>query len=181
MFLITGAGRSGTLFMANLLIMCGYQVGHEYEERDGLVSWMHLDRAEKYSPVIQQVRNPVNTITSTMVVPQKSLYRTFNLIPEPEDKDMLYLSMYTWYRWNKLAEEKSSWTFRIENLDNIYPELFDRLGLEAPEKLPEIPRDIHTAKRSKKYKQLTWEDLYGRDEELADKIFNLAKHYGYNP
>lgn len=180
MFLITGCGRSGTLFMANLLILSGYQVGHEFEEKDGLVSWLHLDRVEKYSPVIHQVRHPLNVISSTMIVPQKSLFRTFNLIPEPEDKDQFFLCMYTWYHWCKLADKKSSWRFRIENLDNVYPELFSRLGLEAPEELPDVPRDVHTAKGHRNYKQFTWEDLYRRDEELADKIFSLAKEYGYN-
>jgi len=180
MFLITGHGRSGTLYTTNILILSGYQVGHEFEEKDGIVSWLHLDRAERYSPVIHQVRNPVNVISSNMTVPEKSLYRTFELIPEPKQKDRLYLAMHTWYYYCKEADRKSSWRFRIENLDNVYPELFERLGLKAPDQLPKIPKDVHTAKARSDYRQLTWGDLFQRDEVLAEKIRLLAKEYGYD-
>jgi len=144
MFLITGYGRSGTLYTANLLIKLGYKVGHEFVDRDGIVSWMHLDRANDFETVIHQVRHPLKVLSSAMSVQEKAWYRTFESIGQPKHLDRLYLIMYTWHHWCKLADEKSSFRFQIERLDEIYPVLFNKLNLTIPENLPSLPKDMHT-------------------------------------
>jgi hypothetical protein len=76
--LITGAPRSGTVFMKNLLTELGLQVTDDQTSprEDGIVSWMHIvqDRfgyfggaalhGSKFQIVWHQVRDPLQTLTS---------------------------------------------------------------------------------------------------------------------
>ncbi|GAF88205.1 unnamed protein product, partial [marine sediment metagenome] len=51
---------------------------------------------------------------------------------------------YAWLEWCKLADKGASWQYRIEKLDTVYPELFERLKLPIPERLPDVPKDVNT-------------------------------------
>ena len=76
MFLITGCGRSGTMYMAKMLQSAGLDVGHEALGQDGVVSsiWAVADdwypsyhqqrKRPAFDVVLHQVREPLATIGS---------------------------------------------------------------------------------------------------------------------
>lgn len=73
-FVVSGCGRSGTLYMAKVLNILGFEVGHEGVHRNGTSSWYLTEpshanyiKAQFYEhnvTYIHIVRNPLNVITS---------------------------------------------------------------------------------------------------------------------
>jgi len=93
---------------------------------------------------------------------------------------LLFKSMWGWYHWSQLASSISSWRYQIECFDEVYPEVFSRLGLPVPRVLPDVPKNINTRKTARAWREVSWEDLRGIDSELTDRIKELAVEYGYD-
>ena len=186
MFLITGNPRSGTYYTAELLRHLGHRVNREsnmMRDAIGTVAWNELPNHKHYSPVIHQLRHPLKTISSPLH--HEAFEDYYDMIPPPTSTHYIFKRMYCWYMYDKELVKARDWWFRIEDLDEEYPKLFEKLGLEVPKKLPELPKTLNTRRKWKgddklpAYKKLTWKDLEKTDEYLANKIRKAAKKYGY--
>jgi len=123
--LIVGCGRSGTMYMANLLQNSGYDVGHEKLGKHGVISWFMVENlisltdglftvSDKEHPcVYHQVRNPLHVISSwfALMTPidryRPDLLFILKHSPEisKEDSPIVFCAKY-WYYWNLKAEKR---------------------------------------------------------------------------
>lgn len=194
--LITGCGRSATLYTSVLLQKLGLDIQHEKMGENGTVNWYQA--AEPYygelgeNPIIvHQVRHPLRTIASCQrwvhilaghpfIEAPPNLFLS-EYIPIDQDDSLLYKSMTYWYYWNKLAEQNARYTYRIENLPNVFEEFCQVIGYpelaERTDVFDTIPKNINTNPIG--YNENTWDDLYIEDAGLTDMIINLAVGYGY--
>ncbi len=146
-FLVTGAGRSGTGYIANVLSALGRQTGHEeiFEpkklqdaeellwppEIPGESSWLgapYIDALPAGTVVLHQVREPVANVRSSLRIHffrSPSWYRSFAeqhapslLVGSEAERCMRY-----WLEWNRMAErarEKPQleyFRYRLEDID----------------------------------------------------------------
>lgn len=162
--LITGTGRSGSGYIARALSDCGVLCGHEEwwnpqtHRRDGLVadsSWpaLALNLGDWDGQIFHQVRHPIRVISSMMqeVGRAKRIHpywqlRTKMFTPTGDqipDAVACYLAFFD------RAEELSSWTWRLEDVDaGLLCEIGDRLGhpiaWDVAERVVEhLPKDMN--------------------------------------
>lgn len=174
MFLITGFPRSGTQYTARLLSFAGFKVGHEQEREDGLVSWEHLMGAKDYKPVLHQVRHPLDTIASALTINQSSINKLAQRTPN-EGYSKLEFLMRSWLDWNEWAQEVSSFTYRVEDIDEVYPIIFTYLERSIPDELPRVSEKIN----SRPHPELDWEKLFKVNDKVAYRIVKKAQEYGF--
>ena len=204
MFLIIGCGRSGTKYISNLLRVSNLDVGHEVFGKDGVVSWeMTPDdggfscgiRKEKgkenkcdFNVIIHQVRDPLKQIRSFLTVSRGKMengirspwwdYIGLYTSVIPTLGPTLHNCMKYYYEWNKIAENRADWRFRIENIDKVYDKLCYKLNITPNfEILSNLSRTLN--ERRKVGNLLTWDDLYNEDDKLCEKIHFMANMYGY--
>ena len=188
-FLITGYPRSGTKYTAEVFQALGHQVLHEKEGKTGVVSFRHFENymASKkmrkriiYSPIIHQVRHPLEVMKSAhkmMYWSWKSIYRYLRGFPH---EDPMLRAMFAWCAFNELIEQHAIWRFQVEQIYEVYPELFKKLGLPVPDGIPDVKRTMNTKKEYSHYiHDLTWDDLEKKDKPLTDKMKGMAERYGY--
>jgi len=171
MILVTGFPRSGTGYTARTLRFAGLDVGHEKVGSDGVVSWWHLLGADKFDKVFHQVRNPIDTISSAMTINNSSI-RKLSTITEP-NVDKLKFLMQSWLDWNELAESKAQMTYRVEDVEDLFPILRKEMGIKGG-----FP-NVRTTINKREHEVLSVEDLRKVDSELTDKIIERARQYGY--
>jgi hypothetical protein len=82
-----------------------------------------------------------------------------------------------WLTWNIYAEKVAKLTYRIENIDAVWPEIKELVGLSGDLEIPDVPRDANT--RRGMYEPVTWEMLAAEDKALYSKILGKAWVYGY--
>lgn len=190
--LITGCGRSGTSYTAKILQKGGFDAPHENVGAMGTVSWFstynglslthHLAPDLRFIHVFHQVRHPLNTISS--------VYYSFDPISwgfierniphiHPKDSLLTKAAKY-WYYWNLKADAISEWTYRVEDLERVWPEFCRRLGYNISSKVFDgVPRDTNTWNMVQH--RFTWKELFEQlDEDLFDDIQALAMKYGYS-
>lgn len=189
--MIIGCGRSGTTFTSKLFKAHGFSVGHERLLQHGISSWLLVSNQDtvhigpSYSeikdlglPVVHQVRHPIKAIASFLSTGHKSWEFIANEIPIDYDNDNKVLrGMKYWYYWNLMAEKKATFTYQVEKLDEVFPELL-RIG-QFPvsfAKGEEVAKTTNTRPHS----ILNWDDLKNENIELTNKIIDLAKRYGYD-
>ena len=188
--MIIGCGRSGTTYTSKLFNSLGYKVGHERLERNGISSWLLVSNQQKVFigpsfeelkslnlPVVHQVRHPLKAISSFQATGHQSWQFLAYEIPINYEEDSKVLKgMKYWYYWNLMAEEKSSFTYQVENLDDVFPELLKAGQFTAVvDKRNEVAKTTNT----RSHIGLSWRDLRREDPVLTDKIIVLAKKYGY--
>lgn len=185
MFLITGAGRSGTKYMARALQRCGLDVGHEQVATDGIVSSFYCFDAPGYpgkhpAPrpqfdlILHQVREPLASIASIQT--GRSWDWTCQFLPVSEDAPLLRRACYNWLVFNEEAERQAVLTYRIEALENVWPTLQRLIGFEAPySAIANLPRTVNARKHS----SVTWSNVKQAAPEIHDDIRNAAVRYGY--
>ncbi len=191
--LITGCGRSGTTYISKALCLSGLDVPHEKLGEDGAVSWYRAGdncyfrwkrikkiAEEEYRHIFHQVRDPLKTIASAQTLRKEAWEYICQCVPEISMDDPLVVRCAKyWYFWNLRAEEMAEWTYRIEDIDEQFSEMGNRLGVPLD---PQVLLKVSQEQRSRKnnYTPLTWNDLETNLEpELFENIINLANHYGY--
>lgn len=192
--LVTGCGRSGTVYMTKFLLASGLKVGHEHHmEDDGIVSWLMASNTSwapwgpspqgyTFEHVFHQVRHPLRVIQSYYNSPTGAGWDWIGRsIPiKPSESKLLKCAKF-WYYWNLLAESKAEWTYKLEDFDTLYLEFGQRLGLELDKAiLDSISKEINT-KVKPDSTIITWKML---KEELPPKFYikfiELALRYGYS-
>ncbi len=73
-----------------------------------------------------------------------------------------------------LAAEQAEWTYRIEDFDQVWPEIRTKLDLKEVD-LSKISRETG----SKNPDPVTWEDIEKLDRTLAYRLRRLAEQYEY--
>lgn len=190
--LITGTARSGTSYIAKVLQKCGLEIGHETLKKDGVSSWVmavHDDKTPwgparnglRFVHIFHQVRHPLKVIASVYVTePPKSWEYIQKHIPQirSEDPHLVKCAKY-WYYWNLKAYKEAEWTYRVEDLENVWEDFQDRLAYRWDRKvLQEVPKDTNT--RNVVLPKFTWQDLQrSLDPTLYKNIRQLALQYGY--
>lgn len=146
-FLVTGAGRSGTGYIANVLTALGCLTGHEDifgpkklrdseelfwpPEVPGDSSWLgapYLDALPQGTVVLHQVREPVANVRSSLRIQffrTQSWYRSFAeqhapalLSGSEAERCLCY-----WLEWNRMAESARTkpaleyFRYRLEDID----------------------------------------------------------------
>lgn len=184
MFLITGFGASGTKYTATIFQKLGYDVGHEKEGKDGVVSWKHLTKHEKYGIILHQVRHPLRVIGSAVTGMPRNLNRIIDDfckhdMPRPVFKNKLHQTMFAYVYWNAKAAKVSKFTYRIEEFDTKYRDVFKAVGLDVPDRLPHVSKSINSHSHKDTYMNLLWDDLYAVDVSLTTDIRDMSLLYGY--
>jgi len=190
--LITGCARSGTYYITNILKRCGYKIGHEFIKKDGACSWeMAVDTKKapwdhgrngyRFKHIFHQVRDPLKVIGSLYSSEPPQSFEFFREhIPEikPGDSRLTQCAKY-WYYWNLLAEAQAEWTYRIEELENVWGEMEMRLGKKLDRNVLEsIPKNTNTRGDCEYF---SWAKLEQElDPDLYQKIRVLAQKYGYS-
>jgi hypothetical protein len=172
----------------------GVEIGHEYLRKHGISSWYlvpdtcKVERGPSYNqisyqkmPIVHQVRHPLNVISSVkdVICDDKSWKYICSFIPITMNDSTLLKCMKYWYFWNILAEKKSIYTYKVEN---IHHELFKIIaigGLNIRVNPEKVIRKISKNINSRKHCKLSWDDLKNTDKELTKKIMDLAIKYGY--
>jgi len=185
MILITGCGRSGTKYITAALRTCGLDVRHERMGADGIVSSFfcfnaprypgrHPQRRPKFDIVLHQVRHPLKSIASIQT--GRSWAWTCQFLPVGQKAPLLKRACYNWLIFNEEAERISQWTYRIEVLPEVWPELAARLHIDATfATVAAIPRNINTRPHS----AISWEMVDAAAPEISDRIRAAAQRYGY--
>lgn len=192
--LITGCSRSGTTFIADVLSLCGLDIGHEIIGSDGCSSWfMCIDdgkapwnsrptaRGIEFEHIFHQVRHPLDAISSIYVTEHPLAIQFFSAnVPEisPLDSKLVKCCKF-WYYWNLYAEKKAEWRYQIEQIEEVWDEMGQRLGIALDRNvLKEVsPKTNHR----KRQVQFTWLELSEKlPEDLFAKIQELALRYGYS-
>lgn len=196
--LIIGCGRSGTKFISRLLTEIGLEMGHEKMMRDGLSNWyftptstehrqpigakIKFDEFE-YGHILHQVRNPLDTIASAQTFMDESWSFISKFIPIDFDRPIAYRCMQYWLFWNRLAQENSEWTYRVEDFENQFDSFCAKI--QRPEFITQRSHQIisnsnkQVNTRKGRYKKLTLEDLNRLCPQLTKQIIQDAIEYGY--
>ena len=179
--LILAYPRSATTYTAKMIQAHGLKFGQETrgDQTDGTISYFKIHYPDKFDVVLHQVRDPLKTISSAVTVLAKRTHNEFNILfnidMADRDKSKLYQVMQTWLMFNELAE-KAEWRYRIEDIDEVYPELCRRLEIQPKKGFPPRNRFVN----SRPHPMLTWDDLDKEDFALSQRIKEKTRQYGYN-
>lgn len=205
--LITACVCSGTAYTTLLLQKAGLNINHETLSKDGCVGWMTAidtdygkwgyrfpSKKIEFETIFHQVRNPIHVITShynfcALPITDPKEDASWNkfwkyvcyYIPEIKiDEPLLVRCAKYWYYWNLAAEKRAEWTYRIEDMDNIFEEMGNRLHLSFDKSaLKNLSKKTNHHKRRVSFKA-SWALLEKElDPELFENIQNLALRYGY--
>ena len=200
-FVITGTGRCGTGFMAQVFLSAGVNCGHEaifrHNSCDASLEWMEMqpefeaDSSWMAAPclgmpelenatIIHLVRHPKKVIDSYVRMgffndPNVVGYVRYmhNALPILHKyDDPIHKAGALYLGWNGMIEPWAHWLHRVE--DEPYPFL-DKLGIECDEdKLFNNTRHNH---RAGPETDTTLADFPGR---LGDALHRMARRYGYD-
>ena len=181
--LILAYPRSGTVYTAKIVKAHGIEFGHEDQnpenQSDGTISFLKLNNTCEFDVILHQLRDPLKTISSAtkILVPRtyRQFYALLNIDKADQERSKLYRIMLTWLRFNERAEKVAEWRYRIENIDEVYPELCRRLKIKLKKGFPSRNRLVN----SRPHPMLTWDDLDKEDFALSQRIKEKAKQYGY--
>jgi len=84
--------------------------------------------------------------------------------------------MHVYIHWNRLAQQRASYTYRVENIRQEYPELCRRAGFVST-----LKPDFATSEKTngRQHESLSWADLESVNAPLAMQVRALAVEYGY--
>ncbi|MBF0621561.1 MAG: hypothetical protein HQL54_06500 [Magnetococcales bacterium] len=150
-----------------------------------------------YDTVIHQVRNPLKVLTSAQTFSESSLCymeqklgidtdsdpkgnALFTLFGHKKRNHRIRRCMRTWLGWTKRIEQRADWRYRIEDFQEIFPELLSKLGLPV-QNLPVLQKEARDSRVGRKgYTQLTWDKLKEADKTLAENVEKRALEFGYD-
>jgi len=194
MILVTGTGRSGTHYTAVVMQKLGLDIPHEEVGKDGTSSWKHIVsgtfevkkkrvhriteiKSEGFDTILHQVRTPLKVISSMQTFSSFTWDYMAKFIKLDRKASTIKQAMQAYLYWNRLIEKKAQWRFQIEQLQEVFPEFCNRIGV-APQPFPEIDHSSRDS-RTKRYAQLSWKDLNKIDPELTEQLQKMAAEYGY--
>lgn len=203
--LVTAHPRSGTQYIAELLVAHGLDMPHEsaFKDgqrikhalgRDGIVSWQHAGISGEWKTrvkkaLIHLVRNPLDVIASTAfslspiafplmwdAIPEPDFYR---LDPPMSPENRVRLAMHTYLFWNELIEGREpDLRVKLEDIVNCGPGLYQlalHLGFTPDEEIAESIGPRNCGQ----HVNLSVEDLMAVDDYLGSLILQMAEEYGY--
>lgn len=91
-------------------------------------------------------------------------------------------AMKFWVAWNELIEknEKIDLFFRVEDIDDVWPEICEQLGITDHAEVPPIPRDTgHDETGPRENKGMTWDEMKALNEVTYLRVREMAARYGY--
>ncbi|MGA8165028.1 MAG: hypothetical protein WB791_08410 [Waddliaceae bacterium] len=181
--LITGCGRSGTTYIANVFKKAGYDVDHERETGSfGTSSWLALfeeDRIRNYQIILHQIRSPLPTIASMHTANHAVVWKfVCTRLPQINKKDSLLTKCAKyWLLWNKHAESVAHLSYPIENISLYLDEINIITGAKIEK---QFLRAVSTRTNHRPHLTLTWENLKdGLDANLYEAIIEYAEKWGY--
>lgn len=200
--LITGTGRYGSRYIAKILEDSGLNTIHDvsYFKTNTadmsdtpvkplvVVSWEWAIRWKDTRRCLHIVKSPLVCIRSIANDDEKAKlyveYFTFQIYEvNTRTDDLLHHCMYRYYWWNKICEEISHKTIQIESIAKHVDLLTNFCGgnEDNKEKLISLisSHEKNFGHRTPKLPELTWNILFEKDEELAQKIKNQTEQYGY--
>lgn len=194
MIAVTGCGRSGTKYFSVLMKSIGLDIGHEKLEKHGISSWCLVPDSNisvfgpSFSeieyldiPIVHQIRDPLNTISSTLTFMNSSWNFIQRFIPVSKKDSTLLKSMKYWYYWNLLAKKKAIYSYRIENIKSEINGLVEIGDFRHIVTIEENMIDATSKKiNSRPHENLSWKELKDEDEYFASKIYDLAIGFGYD-
>ncbi len=176
---ITGCSRSGTQYIAKALYVLGFKIGHwnvlgeQGISSDLVAPWKLIDDCL----ILHQVRDPLKQIGS-MQTSQAYTWAYIGDILKFNNESLLLKCMKYWYLWNKMTEKRAKFTYRLEDIDNVWTKLLTVVGTGDPDTpLPTVSKESNS--RTGMYTPVTWEMLDTEDTELCGQIKELSEHYGY--
>lgn len=189
---ITGTGRSGSGYIAQVLREAGVPCGHEewwnpqHVHTDGLLidsSWcalaIGLDRYKGH--VFHQVRHPLDVVSSFMHEEPDSTYRPLRLQTMPTDPDdPVEFGMLAWYCYVELAEHRAQRTWRLEDVNpGLIVDIAAAVGVDlsidkAQDAIDAVPGDYNWHGGSRR---LSWPELPAG--WLRDQLLRWAAHWGW--
>ena len=200
LLLITGSGRSGTTYAAKTMQAVGLDIPHEKVGAHGTSSLFFLVDSDWYpmlpwypgrnhvgerrsdfefEHVVQIVRHPLKTIPSIGKIFNGLNYELFEeqgIIPKGIKNKMLRCA-YMYYELNMLAEKQADLRVQLERYATSWPAIMRLIGYKAG-----FPAHVKPANKGQGYRAsvpLTWQQLIDLDAELAKKIMNMTRRYGY--
>jgi hypothetical protein len=132
--LITGCPRSGTKYVSHLLTELGREIGHEKMGRHGIASWCMAVQAQKapwgparehhhtFDVILHQVRNPKVVIPSMSTLKDQSWEFVYEHTPCDRTEPLVLRAAKAWYHWNLHAQSVAHWRYRVEQLEDAFPE-----------------------------------------------------------
>ncbi len=90
-------------------------------------------------------------------------------------------AMKHWVAWNELIEKNQpGFFFRIEDIDAVWPEICERLGVVDGRPVPKIPRDLGSVPdHNQSVIPMTWDEMKSIDNETYLRVREMAARYGY--
>mmetsp|Transcript_63699 Transcript_63699/g.74621 ORF Transcript_63699/g.74621 Transcript_63699/m.74621 type:complete len:707 (-) Transcript_63699:84-2204(-) len=205
--LITGIGRSGTMFMCTFFQKIDIQVSHDndkdcgpYPGPDGAVSWYDaFYTGRRYDRVLHLVRDPLKTIASRMKRKHTRKWLVKHLSPYEKVtsiNDMIFAIKH-WVRRNSFVERHASWRVQAEmfyseplavwelcmaaGFTNRCPDL--TIIRAAMDQMPSNINTWYNASEASR-RPLTWDFLelkVGPENEKYVAIAKtMARNYGYS-
>jgi len=155
--LITGCGRSGTLYASILLKKCSLDVPHERKMgKDGISSWLFGASAVsapwgpspseyRFEHTVQLLRDPLTCIPSIATLRPAAWVYIAGYVPfEASDSPLLKSAKY-WYHWSMMIEPRADLRLRIEDMPGALISLCDRLGAHVDlGAIERVPKDLNT-------------------------------------
>lgn len=162
--IVTGCGRSGTLYMAKVLTALGFDVGHEGFMADGVSSWYIVEptRAEAVKDMVRGcdvvfihlIRNPMEVISSMMrcelIRTRSSLDFFARTNPEYNELELIERCARYWVEWNKFAAHRFPMDvrLRVDDMPKALDELCEvflkcDIGPEARRSIEELGQTCH--------------------------------------
>lgn len=197
-YIITGAPRSATLYMALLFQSAGIPIPHEqFFGAPGGGFWLNyavgdssslavpfLNKIPKDTKIIHIVRNPLKVITTLSkwgFLDNDEVMRDFwmsilvlDTMPSIKQFNGLDRYIHFYIGWNRTIELYTKTRYRIEDINKNPKKLFDDLGEDVKGK--KLYRNVKTHTGNPK-KYLTRKDLNGC--ELKDDFLRYCKYLGY--
>lgn len=204
MILIIGTPSGATHYIAEVLRRCGLDIGHERMRKDGVVDfsgtfwrggWQPFRQYEektgipfvpqKFDTVLHQVRHPLNVINSQRFgTAWEEITKYFELANCSFDiqAPIMLRTMQLWYYFHIKGEKTAELTYRVEDIENVFPEICYRIGIKLNgDGLKKVSKNLYQTKSKgdPEYTGWTWTDLMKYYPRLCKSIIKLARKYGY--
>jgi hypothetical protein len=167
--IVIGCPRSGFRYIARVFTEAGLPVGHEHWRECGRADYtMTPQKMPVDALVLHQMRKPLDVIGSMQTIQDRSWELLMKHTSANKTHDLIERGMRAYLEWNRIAEAKADYSYRVEDLDDVWDFITSRNMLDIDEPLPDVRRNLNT--RKGRYKPLEWEDLEERNLELTEKI-----------